>query len=47
MKARAIKAWAVVDKKNPKIDVMDIFKDKDIKCAKSEKIIRVEIKESK
>ena len=45
MKIKTIKAFAVVNKKNPKIDPMDIYKtDKDLAITKDEQIIQVEIK---
>jgi hypothetical protein len=45
MKTRSIKAYAIVNKKEPVISVFEIYKSKDIMCMKHEKIIRVEIKE--
>lgn len=39
-------AWAIVDKKEPRILLEDIYQDKiGILIAKNEKFIRVEIKE--
>ena len=43
-KPRTIRAFATVEGNNPKIDVFDIFKDKDIAMAKGEKLCVVEIK---
>lgn len=43
-KIRVIKpliAYAVIDKKNGKINTNDIFKDEDIKCDKTEEVIKV------
>lgn len=40
-------AYAIVDKKNPKIDIYDIYSDKNVLCAKGEKIIKVVISEYK
>jgi hypothetical protein len=41
---RSIKAYAVVDRKNPKLKVLDIFQDKYVRQYKGEEICRVEIK---
>lgn len=38
-------AYAVVDKEKPVIRLNDIFDSKDVKVTKSEKIIKIEIKE--
>lgn len=39
-------AWAIVDKKEPRIQIEDIYQDKNgIIITKEEKFIRVEIKE--
>jgi len=43
---RAKKAWAIVNKKEPKIDIYQIYDTKDVELSKGEKFIRVEIKES-
>lgn len=42
---KSIKAWAVVDGKKPKLKVIEIYDDKDIKLLRGEKLIRVEINE--
>lgn len=44
-KIKSIKAWAIVDKDNPKLKVIEIYNDKDIKLLKGEKLVRVEIVE--
>ncbi len=44
-KAKSIRAWAAVDKKDLRINVNDIFRDKDICLHLSEKLIRVKIEE--
>lgn len=46
MKAKTIRAWAIVKKADPKINLDDVYKDKSgIGITKEEKFIRVEIKE--
>ena len=42
MKPKPIKAYAIV--KNNKIDVLNIYKDKDVVLNKDEKLVLVEIK---
>lgn len=42
MKIKPIKAYAIV--KNNKIDVLNIYKDKDVVLNKGEKLVLVEIK---
>ena len=42
MKTKPIKAYAIV--KNNKIDVLNIYKDKDVVLNKGEKLVLVEIK---
>lgn len=44
-KIKSIKAWAVVDKENPKLKVLEIYEDDDITILKGEKLVRVEIVE--
>ena len=44
-KLKSIKAWAIVDKDKPKLKVLEIYEDKDIKLLRGEKFVRVEIKE--
>lgn len=44
---RTIKAYAIVKKKNPKLEVREIYEDKHVFLNKDEKIIVVEIKEKK
>ena len=43
-KPRPIRAWAIVKVKNPKIDALEIYKDKNVLMLKTEKLIRVEIR---
>lgn len=43
-KPRTIKAVAVVDKENPKINFNDIFRDTDVTMTKGERKCIVEIK---
>ncbi len=43
---KSIKAWAVIDTKDPKLRVRDIYGDKDLKLLRGEKLIRVEIHET-
>lgn len=45
MIAKSKRAWAVVKKKNPVINVNDIFPDKEVSILEDEKLIKVEIKE--
>jgi len=40
---RPIKAFAIVNIKNPKISAMEIYEDKDVHFDKGEEIIRVTI----
>ncbi len=40
---KPLKAYAIVNKKNPKLKFLDIFPTKDVNIAKDEKIIEVEI----
>lgn len=42
-KPRPITAFAVVNKYRPKLDVLDVFKDKEIGREKTERVIRVKI----
>lgn len=42
MKPKPIKAYAII--KNNKIDVLNIYKDKDVVLNKDEKLVLVEIK---
>jgi len=43
-KPRTRKMYAVVNKKNPRIDYLDMFRDTDIRIAKGEEIWEVEVK---
>ena len=43
MNVKPISAYAVVKKKNPKINIFDIYSDKEIEIDKSEKIIKITI----
>jgi hypothetical protein len=47
MKAKPIKAWAVIKKKKNKITPTEIFNTKDILLGEDEIIIRVEIRQIK
>lgn len=42
---KSIRAWAVVDKDKPKLKVLEIYNDDDIKLLKGERLVRVEIVE--
>lgn len=44
---KKIKAYAIVNKKKPKLKVSEIYEDKHVFLNKDEKIIIVEIKEIK
>jgi hypothetical protein len=44
-KAKPKTAWAVINKKKPVIDVLDIFSHNDVKCNKDEILIRVKIEQ--
>lgn len=41
---KTIKAYALIEGNNPKIDIFDIFKDQDVVLKKGEKKCLVEIK---
>lgn len=42
---KILKAYAIVKKKNPRINLLDIYENKDIKVEKNERLIKVMIKE--
>jgi len=44
-KPRPKVAWAVVNKKKPIIDVLDIFSHNDVKCTKDEILIKIRIEQ--
>jgi len=44
MKPRPIKLYAVVNKKRPRLQYLELYKDTDIKTEKDEDIYEVEVK---
>jgi len=43
MKVKSITAFAVLNKKKPRLNVMEIYKDKDIRLGKEEILVKIKI----